>query len=599
MIDGRLILISGVLLVAAIVAALAARRIRVPGLVLFLALGTAVGSGGLGFLSFSDLVVARSIGTIGLALILFEGGLAAGFREVRPVLRVSLLLATAGTAATAAVMGLFAAGVLHTTLLKGMLFGSIVAATDSAAIFSVLRGSSLRRKLARTLEAESGFNDPLGVLLVTGCINLLTVHGYGATDILLLFLRQLGIGSAIGVLCAGVAVWALRRMPFATTGLYPVASVAVVALAFGAADILGGSGFVAVYLAGLVLGNAPIPARRTIADFHDGLAWVSQIALFFTLGLLVSVAQLTSVAPSGLVLAAALLFVARPLAVLACTVPAGYSLAEAALLGWAGLRGAVPIVLAIFPVIAGVAGAQSYLALVFFVVLSSALLQGTTFESLARWLGVTSRERSLARPLIEIGEIQRLGAEVVEYLVAEDDAIVGRPITELGLPQQAIVSVIVRAEQALVPRGATPIEVGDRLHVLVTEQLRDEVERLCERWRSGPIAAPVPRRPRPRAHTPILTVRRWQPRDGDPNRPRHIAGVEVTRILRVRQDRPGALVQLADGRFAVTADNVLAVGGPRELFRYCTGRIRRHEQDPQRRLWWQEVAGALTQPAHG
>src|SRR5436190_6742451 len=335
--DGTLILLAGALLALGIGATLVAGQLRVPGLVLFLGLGMAIGSDGLDLVSFghtlSDVRLARTIGVVALALILFEGGLAAGWDEIRPVLWPSLSLATLGTLATAAIVGLAAAWLLDLSTLQGLLLGSIVAATDGAAVFSVLRGSSIERRLARVLEAESGLNDPVAIVLVLGLIQAIQHPGFGALDMAWLCSKQLAIGGAVGLLAGRLATEGFRRIRFRSTGLYPVASIAAAALAFGVADRLDGSGFLAAYVAGLVLGGAHIPARQTVADFHDGLAWVSQIAVFFTLGLLVFPSRFGSIAGDALLVAAVLMLVARPIAALVATVGARFSVRESLLLG--------------------------------------------------------------------------------------------------------------------------------------------------------------------------------------------------------------------------------------------------------------------------
>jgi cell volume regulation protein A len=589
--DGELILVAAALLAAGLGASLVASQLRLPGLLLFLGLGMAIGSDGTDWIDFSDYELARTGGVVALALILFEGGLAAGFEEIRPVLRSALRLAFVGTLATAILAGLAAAWLLDLSMLEGLLLGSIVASTDGAAIFALLRDSTLKRRLARTLEGETGLNDPIAVLLVLGFIDWIERPGYGLPDMLGLFVVQLGIGVALGGVVGWVAVRAFQNVRLDTAGLYPVASLAAAGLAYGAADSLGGSGFVAVYLAGLALGSAAIPAKRTITVFHQGVAWVAQIALFLALGLLVFPSQLGDVWVEGTVLALALVLVARPLAAALATAADNYSAAERLVLGWAGLRGAVPVVLATFPVIAEVPGSLDFFNIVFFAVVISTLLQSTTFEPLARRLGATTTEPALPRPLAETGTIRRLGAEIVEYPVAPEDAIVGRRVRELGLPRDALVSVIVRDDEAIPPRGSTRVEAGDRLHVVVRQEVANKFPALLQRWRTGPWE-PVPQRqPELRSTSVIFSSRPWRPEDGDPGHPREFLGVTVMEHLRTRRDARGALVALTDGRYAV-AGPVLAVGAASQLQRYARRRLNHAAEDAER-AWWQEVIGAL------
>jgi cell volume regulation protein A len=591
MADGHLILAAGALLAAGLVASFVAVGLRVPSLVLFLGVGMLVGTDGFGWIAFDDYRLARTIGVISLALILFEGGLTSGLLHLRPVLAAAASLATVGTAITAVVAGVCAAALFGFSIKEGLLLGAILSATDGAAIFSVLRGSTLSRKLARTLEGESGLNDPVAVLLVVGFIDLLTERDYGAPDLAALFVRQLGIGLLIGLLVGSVGVYALRRARLATAGLYPVASLTIAALAYGGADTLQGSGFLAVYLAGLMLGSATIPAERTVVSFHQGLGWVAQVAMFVTLGLLVSPEQLGSVAVKGTVLAIVLVVLARPIAVAIATLPFLYSWRERFLLGWAGLRGAVPVVLATFPVIDRVPHSLQFFNIVFFAVLVSTLLQGSTFEALARRLRLTTSEPALPRPLSESGTIRQLGAEVVEHVVAPDDAIAGAHVRDLGLPRDALVSVIVRDERAIPPRGSTRLRAGDELHVLISEESAHRVRELLTRWRSGPIGRP-PRPQRPvTGRRPIFAVWGWSDeRDGDVSNPRAIGGQTVVDQLRIRRDQPGGLWVLADGRYALSGP-LAAVGSRHDLTDWTRRRMR--TATDEERAWLQNVIGAL------
>jgi potassium/hydrogen antiporter len=592
--DGELILIAGALLAGGMLASLVAGRLRVPGLLLFLFLGMGIGSDGLGWIDFDDYALARRIGIIALALILFEGGLTSGLLEIRPVLAPALSLAVIGTIVTAVVTGLAAALLFDLSTLDGMLLGSVLAATDGAAIFALLRGSTLKRRLATTLEGESGFNDPIAVLLVLGFIEWLTHESYGIGDMAVLFVRQIGIGLGIGLAVGLFAVWALRRVRLATAGLYPVATLAVAALAFGGADALHGSGFLAVYLAGLALGTAGVPAQQTVTAFHQGLAWLAQVSMFVALGLLVFPSRLDDVAVRGTVLALVLVLVARPVAVAIATLPARFSWPERAVLAGAGLRGAVPVVLATFPVLAGVGGSFQLFDVVFFAVLLSTLIQGTTFEPGARLLGATTTEPAMPRPLAEAGTIRRLGAEVLEYPIGDDDAVVGARVRDLGLPREAVVNVIVRGDEAIPPRGSTILRAGDRLHVLLRSELSRDVHRIVERWRSGPIGPSPRRRARPQGRSPLFSVRPFGQTsvDGGAARPASVAGTPVVAQLRIRRDVPGALVALEDGRYAVVGP-LVAVGGRQSLASWATRRLRRLDGGDPERAWLQNVVGAL------
>ncbi|HEY7835889.1 MAG TPA: potassium/proton antiporter [Solirubrobacteraceae bacterium] len=587
--DAELILVAGALLAAALAASLLAQRLKIPGLVLFLGLGMLIGSDGLDLIEFDDYELARRVGTIALALILFEGGLAASFSEIRPVLASAVSLALVGTIGTAVIAGLGAAWLFGFSTLQGLLLGSVVAATDGAATFALLRHSTLRRRIGRTLEGEAGLNDPVAILLVIGFIEWIQAPGYGLPDMVALLARQLGIGLAAGLLCGWLAVLAFRRIRLASAGLYPVASLATAALAYGSAASLDGSGFESAYIAGLILASAAIPAKQTVVIFHQGLAWVAQVVMFLVLGLLVFPSQLGDVAVKGTALALILMVVARPLAVWLATLLSGFSVSERIVLGWAGLRGAVPVVLATYPVIAGVQGSHEFFNIVFFAVVLSTIVQGATFEGLARRLGVTGSTPALPRPLTEAGTIRRLGAEVLEYGIAEDDAVAGARVRDLGLPRDAVLNVIVRAEEAIPPRGSTRLHAGDRLHVLVRHESARELQELTERWHAGPIGPP-PRPKRAPSYKPLFTTWASDGRDGDPASPGIVAGQRVVEQLRIRRDCPGGLWLLADGRYAVTGP-IAAAGGRSAMIDWANGRLRHADEDE--RAWLQTVMGAV------
>jgi cell volume regulation protein A len=586
---GHVALGVGALLAAGIAASLLAGRLRLPGLVLVLVLGMAIGTDGTGWIDFGDFGAAQDAAVVALALILYEGGLSSGWSEIRPVIGVSIALATLGTLITAALTALVAAWLLDLDALHALLAGSTVAATDAAAVFAVLRGSTLRRKLARTLEGESGVNDPVAVLLVLGCIEAIEHADFGLLDALWLAARELAIGAGAGLAAGLLGVWLLRRVTLPSAGLYPVASIALAGLAFGGAQSLHGSGFLAAFLAGLVVGSVSTPARRTIVTFHEGIAWVAQLALFLMLGLLVFPHQLVDIIPEGTAIAIATAVLARPLAALA--VAHGFTAPERLLLGWAGLRGATPIVFATFPVTAGIDGGTTIFNVAFFVVLLSTVIQGLSIEPVARMLRVTSDEAAIPEPLVEPVLLNRLGAETIQFPIRPGDAIEGRPVRELGLPREALLNIIVRGDRAIPPRGSTVVQAGDQLHVLVRQEVALEFRELMQRWRAGPIVGPERRRPRPRSRPSVTTIRPWLQADGDPQRPRKVLNQDVVEQLRTRRDEPGALVALEDGRYAVSGP-LLAIGPSSELQAFARRRLST-ANTPGERAWWQEVVGAL------
>jgi potassium/hydrogen antiporter len=585
----HVILAAGVLLAAAVAAAMAAARLGIPSLLLFLAVGMAAGADGAGWVSLGDYGLARDVSMAALALILFDGGLRSGLSELRDVIRPSLRLAIPGTILVAVLTSVAAAAVFRLSALHSLLLGSIVASTDSAAVFGLLRGSTLSRRLVRTIEGESGFNDPVALILVAGFVDWIDHPGYGLLDMAALAVRSLVLGGLCGYLVGRLAGDVLSRLRLPFPGLYPAASLAVAALAYGTATAAQGSGFLAVYLAALVLADAGIAGRQTIGIFHDGVAWISQAVLFLTLGLLVRPSGLEAVAAEGTAIALVVVLLARPLATLAATIGEGFTLPERAVLAWAGLRGAVPIVFATIPVAAGVPGSRQYLDVVFFAVVVSTVLQGLTFLPLARALGLTAVAAPLPRPLVEFGGVRRLGAEFVEYSVTASDGVVGRRVRDLELPIGMSLTVIVRGEEAYPPASSSRLKAGDGLHFLVREEVAWRIPELLERL--GDSAPEATIADRYSVEPGGLVAEPWTPEHGDPLDPVILLGKVVVENLRTRPDGRGALVQLEDGRYGVTG-TTLAVGSAEALHRYA-GRRAARAADAAEATWWQEVSVAL------
>lgn len=363
-------------------------RFGIPSLVLFLGIGMLAGSDGLGGLYFDNPALVQSLGVIALVFILFSGGLDTEWEGVRPVIWSGLSLSTIGVILTAVTVGWFVSVVQGLSFLEGLLLGAIVSSTDAAAVFMVLRARNAKipKKLANLLELESGSNDPMGVVLTIAIIQLLTNPATSFVELVGFFLIQMTVGAVVGIAMGELIRWTLNRLKLELTGIYPVLSVAFALLTYGVTAELKGSGFLAVYLAGLFLRRRPVAHRRSLVQFHDGLAWLMQIAMFLILGLQVFPARLLPIAGIGLLVALFLIFVARPLSVHVALVFSTLSFREQMLVAWVGLRGAVPIVLATFPMLAGIRHADTIFHLVFFIALTSVLLQGPPIPWIARRL---------------------------------------------------------------------------------------------------------------------------------------------------------------------------------------------------------------------
>lgn len=369
-------------------------RLGVPGLLLFLAIGMLAGSDGPGGIWFDNYALAQFVGTVALVFILYSGGLFTRWSTVRPILGPGLSLASVGVFITMLATGAFAYWVLDLRWLEALLLGAIVSSTDASAVFGVLRERAvrLRKPLRPLLEFESGTNDPMAVFLTVGLTLLLTQPGMSGWQILPMFAQQMLLGLLLGYGLGRVSVWLLRHLRLSFDGLYAVFSLTLMLLVFSLTAVLGGSGFLAVYVAGVVVGNSDFPRKTALTSFHEGLGWLMEIGMFLTLGLLVFPSQLPAVAPSAILLALFLLLVARPVAVLLSLPTPRFTWNEKAFIAWVGLRGAIPIVLATFPLLAGVEAAQQIFNVTFFVVIFSVLVQGTTLPLAARWLRVRAED---------------------------------------------------------------------------------------------------------------------------------------------------------------------------------------------------------------
>ena len=474
-----LLLVGSLLMLAGVAASKVASRLGVPTLLLFLAVGMLAGSDGPGGIAFDDPWLSQLLGVTALAFILFAGGLDTDWTRVRPVLRPAVLLATVGVLLSAGLVGLFVSGVLRWPLAESLLLGAVVSSTDAAAVFGVLRSRRARLKgyLAPLLELESGSNDPMAVFLTMGLIHLLARPGAQPWEFLPLFVQQMAVGGLVGFGLGKAMLWLLNRIKLEYDGLYPVLALALVLLVYAATALLKGSGFLAAYLAGLVLGNSRFVHKRSLVRFFDALAWLMQIVMFVVLGLLVFPSQLPAVAIAGLAVAAFLMVVARPAAVFLCLAWERMGWREKVLVSWVGLRGAVPIVLATMPRLAGLEQAPTIFNVVFFVVLTSALLQGASIPLVARWLGLTAPEAATPRAPLEFVPSENIKTELVELTLAPHSPAAGKQVLELGLPPETLIALVRRGSEYIVPTGSTALEAGDTLLVLCNRDGVEEVRR--------------------------------------------------------------------------------------------------------------------------
>jgi cell volume regulation protein A len=474
-----------ILLLLGVIASKASYKLGVPALLLFLIIGMLAGSEGIVGIEFDDAQAAQMLGVVALAYILFAGGLDTQWKAIRPVLRAGAALATVGVLLTALIVGMAAFWLFDFSLMEALLLGAIVSSTDAAAVFMVLRSKSLhlRGRLKPLLELESGSNDPIAVLLTVGLISLLTQPQTSLISLIPFFTLQVLVGGAIGLGVGRSLVFVLNRLHLEYDGLYSVLTLSAVLLTYGTAVALEGNGFLAVYLAGLVMGKYDFVHKRSLVRFHDGIAWLMQIAMFLVLGLLVFPSQLLPVAAMALALSLVLIFVARPVAVFLTLLFYKMPLNEKGFISWVGLKGAVPIVIATFPVLAGVSQADFMFNIVFFVVLTSVLIQGTSIPLVARVLRVEEKPQP-AMPdtpepdvVWEPLSVSTKASRQQEIHVPANSPVARKQIVEAGFPPNALVIALQRDGRTMIPSGSTTLLPGDRL-LMVVEEAVDAVRSL-------------------------------------------------------------------------------------------------------------------------
>jgi cell volume regulation protein A len=463
--------IGAAVVLVAVIAVRVAVRLGLPSLLLYLAIGVALGEAGLG-IRFDNAVLTQALGLAALVLILTEGGLTTRWSEVKPALWHGVLLSTGAVAVSIGVTGAALHLILGFDWRLALLWGAVLAPTDAAAVFSVLRRVGVGRRLVGALELESGLNDAPCYIAV-----ILLASGSGPSwNLPLTVTYELVAGVLIGVAFGWLGAFALRRAALPATGLYPLATVAVCVAAFACGQEAHASGLLATYVAGLVLGNSRLPHRADTLSFAEGFGWLAQIGLFVLLGLFASPSRLITAVVPGLVAAAVITLLARPLSVLASAAPLRMPLREQIFLSWAGLRGAVPIVLAMIPLAQGVAGAQKLVDAVFVLVIVLTLVQGSTLQLLARKLGI-SRGAEPVELEVDVASLDELGAELLQVRIPPGSRLHGVYLRELRLPTGATVSLIARRGKAFTPEPTTRMQEGDELLVVTTEEVRAATER--------------------------------------------------------------------------------------------------------------------------
>lgn len=468
----NIVLVGSLLLIASIIANKTSHKIGIPTLLLFLLIGMLAGSEGFGKINFDDPHTAQVLGVVALNFILFSGGMDTRWESVKPILWRGISLSTIGVLLTAATVGIFTYLITDFTILEGLLLGSIVSATDAAAVFSILRSRNigLKGQLRPTLELESGSNDPLAYVLTISFTYLVTHEDASYIMLALNFVKEMAIGGAAGFVLGKTMAFIINRIKLDIEGLYPVLVMGMLFFTYSFTHVMGGNGFLAIYLSALVLGNSNFIHKKSILKFYDGQAWLMQIVMFLTLGLLVFPSRIFPIIDIGLLISVVLIFIARPIGVFISLSFFKMKIRDKLFISWVGLRGAVPIVFATYPLIAGVGKADMIFNLVFFISTSSVLLQGTTLPMVAKWLKVTVPRKAKKITPLDMELNDTMQSEFVEIILPGNSISVGKAIVKLKLPKPVLIVLLVREGKYIQPNGSTILEEGDKLLILANNK---------------------------------------------------------------------------------------------------------------------------------
>ena len=464
----NILLIGSVLLFVSLIAGKTSFKYGVPVLILFLGVGMLAGSEGVGRIYFDYPGTAQFIGIVALNFILFSGGLDTGWQNVKPVLWQGVTLSTLGVLLTAVSVGIFVWAITDFTIYEGLLLGSIVSSTDSAAVFSILRSKNLALKgnLRSTLELESGSNDPMAYILTITFTGLIINQDSGLVSAIPGFILQLALGAIMGFACGKAAVFINNKIKLDYEGLYIVLGIAIMLFTFSATNFLGGNGFLAVYISAVYFGNQELIHKKKLLRSFDSFAWLMQIVLFLTLGLLVYPSEILPFIGIGLIISAFLILVARPLSVLISLLPFKVQQRSRWFISWVGLRGAVPIVFATFPLLAGVEKAHMIFNIVFFISITSVLIQGTSLPFVAKLLHLSLPVRLKQMSQTDLELFDRVKSKLSKITLPDKCSASGKQIVQLGLPKKTLISIIQRDNKYLIPSGSTVLQGNDTLYLL-------------------------------------------------------------------------------------------------------------------------------------
>jgi cell volume regulation protein A len=467
----NILLIGSLLLFVSVIAGKTSYKFGVPTLLLFLIIGMLAGADGIGKIEFNDPQIAQLIGIVSLNFILFSGGLDTEWKSVKPVLKEGISLSTLGVLITAISVGVFVHFTTNFSLYESLLLGSIVSSTDAAAVFSILRAKSLslKKNLRPTLELESGSNDPMAYALTIIFLTLVVNQDQSLLGLIPVFFQQMILGALLGIGFGKLSKIVINKIKLDFEGLYPVLVIALMFSTFSITDFFGGNGFLAIYLCAVYLGNQNLIHKKTILKMYDGLAWLMQIILFLTLGLLVYPSQVLPYFKVGLFISIFLIFIARPIGVFISLSFFKMDLNRRFYISWVGLKGAVPIVFATYPLIAGIDKANAMFNIVFFISIASILAQGTTLDFVAKWFKVASTEKE--KPLTDlekfIADIPKTSIREIE--IYADFFAIDKRIVDLNIPKSTFIVMIKRANQFIRPGGSTQIKYGDILYILADQ----------------------------------------------------------------------------------------------------------------------------------